>query len=130
MRIVLLLTILCLTGTLKGQSDFDERLLVKFNEERITQLQKEHPEIINYWTFYLDNSYYILDGQTSGKTIPTDNLVEIDNLDDFNILELGLAMNRDQSTTYKIAGSSKYLMLLSNREFVNAFNNHNKETAK
>jgi len=105
-----------------AQSNYDERLLAKFSEDRIQELQKEQPQIIDYYTYYLDHSYQITDRETSGKDFQTDQEVKIKDLNDFNILELGLTMDRSASKIYKIKGTEKYLRLLSNREFILAYN--------
>lgn len=105
-----------------AQSDYDERLLAKFSEERIDQLSKDQPQIIDYYTYYLDHSYEIIDKEKSGKSFQVDQEVKIKDLNSFNILELGLTMDRSASKIYKIKGTDKYLRLLSNREFVLGYN--------
>ncbi len=127
MRSILLTFCLLVGGLAFGQTDFDERLLAKFSEERINQLQKEQPAVIEYWTYYLDNSYLIIDSKESGKEFNADKKLKIKNMNDFNILDLGLTMDRNKSQVFAIAGSEKYLMLLSNSEFVNGFNNSRKQ---
>ncbi len=127
MRSILLTFCLLIGGLAFGQTDFDERLLAKFSEERINQLQEDQPAVIEYWTYYLDNSYLIIDSKESGKEFNTDKKLKIKNLNDFNILDMDLTMDRKKSQVFAIAGSDKYLMLLSNSEFVNGFNNARKQ---
>jgi hypothetical protein len=105
-----------------AQSNYDDRLLAKFSEDRIQELQKDQPQIIDYYTYYLDHSYEIIDEASSGKNFQTDQEVKIKNLESFNILDLGLTMDRSASKIYRIKGTEKYLRLLSNREFVLGYN--------
>jgi hypothetical protein len=105
-----------------AQGDFDERLLAKFSEERIIELKNDQPQVIDYWTYYLDHSYEIVDQATSGKSFQTDEVVKIKDLDSFNILELGLTMDRSTSKIYRIKGTDKFLRLYSNNEFVLGYN--------
>lgn len=105
-----------------AQSDFDERLLAKFSEERILELKKDQPQVIDYWTYYLDHSYEIVDKAASGKSFQTDEVLKIKNPDSFNILELGLTMDRSAAKIYQIKGTDKYLRLFSNNEFVLGYN--------
>lgn len=109
-----------------SQADYDKRLLSKFSEERVFELQKTQPQIIDYWTYYLDHSYQIIDGKATGKTFLTDESLKIKNMDSFNVLDLGITMDRSAAKIYKINGTDKYLRLLSNDEFVRSFNSHNK----
>lgn len=129
MKALFLIVFLGCTAQLSAQNSFDERLLSKFSSERIVELQENHSDILSYWTYYLDNSYYIIDGETSGKTIATNETVSISDLSNFNILDLGLNMDRNFSKTFQIVGANKYLMLLSNREFVAGFNAYQSKTA-
>jgi hypothetical protein len=124
MRIVLLLTILCLTGTLKGQSDFDERLLVKFNEERITQLQKEHPQIIAFMEFYLENGISIV-SLNNGKQVEIEGTLKLKSLDEskVNVYDLGIPLPLEQTVYYSIEGTDKTLLVYSRTLVMNKFNN-------
>jgi len=105
-----------------AQADFDERLLAKFSEERILELKNDQPQVIDYWTYYLDHSYEIVDQANSGKAFQTDETVKIKDLEAFNILELGLTMDRSASKIYRIKGTDKFLRLYSNNEFVLGYN--------
>lgn len=107
-------------GTM-GQSDYDQRLLARYSQERIEELLKEQPSIIEYWTYYLDNSYTILDGESTGKALPTERELKIKNLDNFNILDLDIHMDRQKPQAYRIKGTGQYLILKSNSQFSKEF---------
>jgi hypothetical protein len=122
MRILLFLLFLCLGGVANAQLDYDQRLLAKFTPERLTKMKSEHPEILAYWTYYLDESYVIVDSEVSGKAMASESEVQILDLANFNILDLGLTMDRNQRQTFAIQGTNKYLVLMSNNRFVDKFN--------
>lgn len=63
MRNVLLLAgFLLLSSLAFSQSNsFDERLLSLYNQEQIENLLEESPDVISFWTYYLDNGYFISD---------------------------------------------------------------------
>ncbi len=125
MRKLLLLLFCAFAGQAFSQADFDQRLLAKFPEERIKQLQQDQPSVIQYWTYYLDNSYSIV-SEADGKAQPTDEIVKIADLENFNILELDVHMDRKRNLAYKIKGTDKYLVMLSNDAFSKRFNAHRK----
>lgn len=104
-----------------GQTDFDKRLLAKFSEERIKELQETQPQIIEYWTYYLDESYQIV-GSSDGKVLPSEKTVKIKDFKNFNILELDVHMDRSLSKSYKIKSTGDYLVLMSNEAFSAKFN--------
>jgi len=122
MKVIFFVTTLLIGFSSIAQSDYDERLLAKFSEARINELKVEQPQIIDYYTYYLDHSYEIVDEATSGKSFKSDKIVKIKDLDSFNILELGLTMDRSSAKIYKIKGTDKYLRLFSNQEFVLGYN--------
>ena len=104
-----------------GQSQFDQRLLSRYSEDRIAELQKDQPSTVEYWTYYLDHSYVIVDGSSTGKTINTNEEVKIKDPENFNVLELEIYMDRNKSKTYRIKNSDKYLVLKSNDQFSKEF---------
>lgn len=126
MKSVLIALGLFCFGSAFAQSDFDERLLEKFSEERIKSLTEDQPAVIEYWTYYLDHSYMIVDGDATGKLLASGETIKIKNMDNFNILKYDIHMDRSKRKTYSIAGTNSYLVLLSNDEFSKAFSNQRK----
>ena len=122
---LVVLGIFCFSS-LFAQSDFDQRLLEKFSAERIAELNTDHPEVIEYWTYYLDNSYMIIDGDATGKLLATGESIKIKKMEEFNILDYDIHMDRNMRKSFDIAGTNSYLILLSNSEFSKAYNNQRK----
>lgn len=104
-----------------GQSNFDERLLVRFSEDYLQKLQEEQPVMVEYWTYYLDNSYTIIDGQLSGKSFDSNETVKIKDVDNFNILDLDLHMDGKRPKAFLIKGTNQYLVLKGSRQFSKEF---------
>jgi len=121
MKSLLTLLAFCLALASFGQADFDERLLAKYSEKRIKELQEKQPAILEYWTYYLDHSYSIIDGEATGKFLITDQELKIKNLKEINILDLEVFMDRNLTKYYSIKGTSQYLALKSNNQFVREF---------
>ena len=121
MKILITFTVLALSLGTMGQSDYDERLLTRYSEERIEELLEKQPSIIEYWTYYLDNSYTIVDGETTGKAILTDRELKIRNPDKFNILDFDIHMDRERPQSFRIKGTNQYLILKSDTQFSKEF---------
>lgn len=125
MRIIFFLIFLCLGGMAGAQTDFDERLLAKFNKEKIQELEQSNPEVLAYWSYYLDNSYIITDLE-SGKSYEEFEILSIDDLHNFNILSADVHMERNNPKYYRIEGQNKLLILHSNTKFSSMFNQNRK----
>ncbi|MEM9050440.1 MAG: hypothetical protein AAGC47_00175 [Bacteroidota bacterium] len=121
MKSLLTFGAICLAILSFGQADYDQRLLAKYSKERLTKLIEKQPATIEYWTYYLDNSYTIVDGNATGKAILADEEVKIKNIEDFNILKLGIFMDGYATKYYSISGTNKYLALKSTDQFVKEF---------
>lgn len=104
-----------------GQSQFDQRLLARYSEDRIAELNENQPSTIEYWTYYLDHSYTIVDGEATGKTIDTDEVLKIKDLENFNVLDLGIHMDGYRAKYYKVKGSDQYFVLKSSDQFSKEF---------
>ena len=103
----------------------DERLSEVFDQEYLTNLETQNPVLLQRWSFYLDNSYYIVDfPKTKGN--PDYPTIEIADIDNFNIflLEKKQPMPRDfeKSMKYKIKGTNQILVYYSGKEFNQKFN--------
>jgi len=111
----------------------DARLVDYLGEEKLAILQKNDPDIIVYYNYFLDNSYII-------QTLPADKLkggnyktlnlplrggkVDTKKL---NVLKLDIQRKYDQRVYYKIAGSQEVLIFLSEKEFMKKYNAYRKQ---
>jgi len=100
--------------------EIDDRLTEVYDKEYLTNLQTQNPVLLQRWSFYLDNSYYIVDFPKE-KGNPDYPIIEVADLDDMNIflLEKKEKMTRefDKPTKYKIKGTNKILVYYSGKEF-------------
>jgi len=111
----------------------DARLVDYLGEEKLAILQKNDPDIIVYYNYFLDNSYII-------QTLPADKLkggnyktlnlplrggkVDTKKL---NVLKLDIQRKYDQRVYYKIADSQEVLIFLSEKEFMKKYNAYRKQ---
>ncbi len=105
-----------------AQSNYDQRLLAKFDQKRIAELQSTQPQILAYWTYFLDHGYTVVDlANSREKYIPETKILRIKDLNNINILELDILPDRHLSKAYQIKGSNKLLVLWSNDAFVKKY---------
>lgn len=104
-----------------GQTKADPRLMVKFSQDQLKNLEASSPQVIAYWNFYLDHSYTI-EQAPAGKDLSTLPVLAIEYQPDFNILSTNLTMLRSSPQHFRLAGSDQLLILLSNDAFVKKFN--------
>ncbi len=120
--ILIILGLFCF-GSAFSQSDFDQRLLVKYDAEQIAQLQENDSRVLDYWTYYLDYSYEIVD-IPSGKENNNFEEIKIKSMEKFNILDSKTKMDRTSPKYYRIKGTNEMLVLLSGDDFTKKFNAH------
>ncbi|HLV52428.1 MAG TPA: hypothetical protein VKY29_00305 [Cryomorphaceae bacterium] len=106
-----------------AQQNTDPRLKVKFSEERLSELAKNHPSVIEYWTFYLDNAY-VVSTVEPGKNVQDLQTISIDDPNDFNILALDIHPVENASGYYLIEGTDKMLIVHSSEKIAELFNAH------
>lgn len=104
----------------------DQRLYDVFDAKTLEQMQEKTPSMLAYYNFFLDNAYEI---QPLSITKTSDYIdVTIDDLSHLNILkvinEQSLKRDYNNQTIYKIAGTNKMLILVSEKELVEQFNLH------
>ncbi|RUA30124.1 MAG: hypothetical protein DSY76_02720 [Bacteroidetes bacterium] len=111
----------------------DTRLVDYLGQEKLAILQKNDPDIIVYYNYFLDNSYII-------QTLPADKLKggnyktlnlplsagQVDRKK-LNVLKLDIQRKYDQRVYYKIAGSQEVLIFLSEKEFMKKYNAYRKQ---
>ena len=111
----------------------DARLVDYLGQDKLAILQKNDPDIIVYYNYYLDNSYIL-------QTMPADKLeggkyqtlklplrggkVDTQKL---NVLKLDIQRKYDQRVYYKVEGSSEVLIFISEKEFMKKYNTYRKQ---
>lgn len=123
MKTIFILFFLGVSLSAFSQDDFDKRLLVKFSEEQVLKMKSEHPNVLEYWDFYLDHSYVIVD-VPEGKSASEYPELKFKSADKFNILAHDITMNSTVKKYYQLPGSNQMLVLLSSADFTKKFNEY------
>jgi len=111
----------------------DSRLIDYLGADKVAVMQKNSPDLIAYYNFYLDNAYTL-------ATVPADKLAnnnftslnlplvngKVDSKK-LNILMLNIQRKYDSSVYYKINGSSQIIIFLSEKEFMVKYNAYRKQ---
>jgi len=100
--------------------EIDERLTAVHDKEYLTNLQTQNPVLLQRWSFYLDNAFYLVDfpKEKGNPDYPTIEVADLDNMNIF-LLEKNQKMTRDfnKPTKYKIKGTNQILVYYSGKEF-------------
>ena len=105
--------------------EIDERLKEVYEIKYLTSLQIQNPVLLQRWSYYLDNSFYIVDFPKE-KGNPNYPIIEVADLSNINILLLEqkneLTRDFNKTVKYKIKGTNKILVYYSGKEFNQKFN--------
>ncbi|MCA1763305.1 MAG: hypothetical protein ABR574_09270 [Cryomorphaceae bacterium] len=127
MKYFLLIACVSVAISSYSQSEFDQRLTAKFSEEQLQDYRQNHPAVLAYWNFYLENSYEIASNlpmeKLNGNDLPT---IKLRNPDKFNIFESDLHPDGYSTKYFRIKGSNDVLILFSKSEIAERFNAHRK----
>lgn len=125
---LLLLSVSIISSAQNKHSDnveIDERLKEVYEIKYLTSLQIQNPVLLQRWSYYLDNSFYIVDFPKE-KGNPNYPIIEVADLSNINILLLEqkneLTRDFNKTVKYKIKGTNKILVYYSGKEFNQKFN--------
>ena len=109
--LVLALCVASLYGTAQNKK-LDARLTAHFSTEEITKMQKETPEDLAFWTYYLDHGWEIKDmPPQKGEDLP---VIEVPkNKKAFNVLESGYTPDYRVPQYFRIKDTGKLFMMYS-----------------
>jgi len=111
----------------------DSRVIDYLGLEKVEIIQKNNPELIRYYNFFLDNAYEIAKvpaDKLADNNFPTLKLplkngkVDIKKL---NVLKLNIERKFDKQVYYKIHNSSEIIVFLSEEDFMKKYNKHREE---
>jgi hypothetical protein len=126
---IVFLPLLCLSLFSQAQElpPIDERLYEVFEEKFLLNLQKESPNQVLYYNYFLDHAYEIVpipDEKTS--EYPEITIKRFKSGASINILKVindaALKRNYHNRTYYRIAKTDKVLVLFSEKEIAAGFN--------
>lgn len=121
MKSILILFFVGFSAYAFSQGTFDKRLLAKYSESQLSDMTNNHSEVLNYWTFYLDNSYEIVEIEP-GKDLSDYPEIRFSSPEKFNVLSLNAPMHQIGKTHFRIKNQNKLLVLDSNEEFIEKYN--------
>jgi hypothetical protein len=111
----------------------DVRVIDYLGKEKVDFIQKNNPELIRYYNFFLDNAYAI-------STVPSDKLADNNfptlslpikngkvDTKSLNILKLNIQRKFDEAVYFKIKNSNEIIVFLSEKDFMVKYNKHREE---
>lgn len=118
-----------------AQIQADSRLLARFSQSKVNQLEAAQSAELKFWNYYLDNSFKVLEvGIKTNEytslydipaTDPSSGLpFDVSNEDpsvSFNPLKFDIPLNADNDQIYKL-DSNRIIVFYSKKTFVNLFN--------
>ena len=111
----------------------DSRVIDYLGKEKVSIIQKNNPELIRYYNFYLDNVYYLQklpadkfkDNNMAELELPIKN-GEVDTKE-INVLKLEVQRKFDTPTYFKVKGRDEVIVFLSEQDFMKKYNEYRKE---
>ena len=132
---------LLLVGPLLAQSNTedeivpDERLLELYSQKHIDKLMTNQPNIIAYWNYFLDHSYFIENPPVSKANtypnledavltnpetgLPYDVSMEVNQL---NVKLFHLEIQKNKRVSYRLGDTGKLITFYSKDEFLANYN--------
>ena len=98
-----------------AQDNIDSRLLSKFSKKELKALDAE---TLNYWTFYLENSFEITDLPKEKGKDAVEQTISLKSLDKkaINVFKLGLEPHEFARDYFLIEGTDKMIIVLPHTE--------------
>lgn len=98
-------------------SNFDQRLLSKFTEKELQEMQSKNPATLSYWNYYAANAFQIMD-LPAEKAVAHEikGTIKLASLNSVNIFDLHLTPLTKDYQYYKIEGTDKLLVILSEEQ--------------
>lgn len=103
-------------------STFDKRLLSKFSEKELHDMQAQNPETLNYWNYYASNAFQVMElPAQKAAAHEIKGTMKVSNLNSINIFDLHLTPQPKDYQYYKIEGTDKLLVILSEEQIKTRF---------
>ncbi len=126
------LLFLCTMLSAQSQSAVNEKVSEAFSAE---EMAKMTPENVDYYTFFLDNAYRVLDSEKENSSLNDLSLIlnkktgeslqssDLSN-SDFNALLFDLKQDKVSPTFYKMGDTGKVLMVQSSDRLALLYSRH------
>lgn len=94
----------------QNNTGLDVRLLDKFSKKELKSLEKAE---LDYWTFYLENSFDIVDiPKEKPDAVPASISLKSMDKKDINVFKLGLTPHEFARDYFRIEGTDKMMVIL------------------
>ena len=102
-------------SSVSAQDKVDNRLLSKFSKKELKSLDAE---ALNYWTFYLENSFEIADLPKGKGDDAVEQTIALKSMDkkELNVFDLGLEPHEFARDYFRIEGTDKMIIVLPHTE--------------
>ncbi len=102
--------------------NYDLRLLSKFSEKELKEMQYQNPETLSYWNFYVANAFQVVDlPNEKSNAHEIKGNVQIQNINLINIFDLHYLPLAKDYQYYRIEGTNKLLVILSEEQIKEKF---------
>lgn len=103
-------------------NSFDQRLLSKYTKNELNEMQISNPIAFAYWNFYASNAFQVMDlpDEKSG-THEIKGIVKIQDINSINIFDLHYIPSIKDYQYYRIEGTRKLLVILSEEQIKEKF---------
>jgi hypothetical protein len=108
----------------------DQRLIDYLGAEKTETMLKNNPELVRYYNYFLDHSYLITQvpqDKYDATQLPVINVPLLNGKPDpakMNVLKLEIQRKYDDRIILKIANCQYLLVMLSEKEFIEKYNEH------
>ena len=137
--ILLFVLVISMITAFSQVSQIDSRLYAKYSEEDLLDMQRNRPEDLEYFNWFVENSYVIKD-VANPEALDYPKLRYLDNetksvgcevtefnADNFNIMEYAVGVNQKTSVAYTIGNTGKVLVLYSNKDLTEKYNEYRRK---
>lgn len=113
----LIFLILFVCSASAQNNSFDSRLLSKFSKNELNEMQSKSPETFLYWNFYAANAYQVMDlPNEKSNAHEIKGIVKISDMNNINVFELNYVPVKKDYQYYRIEGTTKLLVILSEEQ--------------
>ncbi len=103
-------------------SDFDTRLLSKFSNEELLEMQNENPDELAFWEYFVNEGVVIFTITKDVSESDIDVIVYDGDLKELNPFALGLEPEETAVRTYQVGDTNQGLMILSRQKILAKMN--------
>jgi hypothetical protein len=109
-----------------AKTSIDPRIYAAYGHEYVDRIAQTNPFLIQYWTFYLDHAFAVMDVPTEKEDDVIHPVIKVANLKQINILQLEKDLQIkpywDRLSIYRIANTEQLLVYYPTDNFIRELN--------